>query len=572
MAIYHLEAKVVSRGTGRSACAASAYLSCSAIYNDYDGVQHDYTHKGGLVWEQVFLPECAPAEWQDRSVLWNAVEENEKTKDSRLAREFVPALPVELSPEQRKELLSDFIQGSFVSDGMCADVAIHDPDPPGHNPHAHILLTVRPLNPDGTWQYKTEKEYLCIRNGEERGFTASEFKTAQAEGWEKQYQYKVGRKKVYLTPSEAEAKGYERTSKHPKSTKYGRQNPISERWNSEEQLVLWREAWANAVNRSLERYGFEERVDHRSHAARGLDEQPTVHEGVTARALEAKGIVSDRCELNRQIKRDNALLREIKAQVKKLLDAVKNTVPALAEAMESVREKMIIFKYQLSHILTGKRRLTKSLDVMKPELEHYTRIAGQIREKSKERNTLLAEKKATLVLNIIKHRDLSRRIAELTEELEELRSEKKQLLASLDYAEDTGLSTVKKDTSTMEANLAKLEQQEQKYTDELNAALAEFNELKIQAADFDPDELAMAQLEIRPQKEAAVESKIQAAYGDKYDFWTMVSAKRDVTEMLGEEEPRSIRERLRRKEIEKERVNGEREPHVKKPRDRGWER
>ena len=97
MAIYHLEAKVVSRGTGRSACAASAYLSCSAIYNDYDGVQHDYTRKGGLVWEQIFLPEYAPAEWQDRSVLWNAVEENEKTKDSRLAREFIPALPVELT-------------------------------------------------------------------------------------------------------------------------------------------------------------------------------------------------------------------------------------------------------------------------------------------------------------------------------------------------------------------------------------------------------------------------------------------------------------------------------------------
>lgn len=176
------------------------------------------------------------------------------------------------------------------------------------------------------------------------------------------------------------------------------------------------------------------------------------------------------------------------------------------------------------------------------------------------------------MLNILKHRELSRRIAELTEELEELRSEKKQLLAMLDYSEDTGLGTVKKDISAMEANLAKLEQQEQKYTDELNAALAEFNELKIQAADFDPDELAMAQLEIRPQKEAAVESKIQAAYGDKYDFWTMVSAKRDVAEMLGEEEPRSIRERLRRKEIEKERVSGEREPHVKKPRDRGWER
>ena len=471
-----------------------------------------------------------------------------------------------------KELLTDFIKESFVSEGMCADVAIHDPDPPGHNPHAHILLTVRPLNPDGTWQYKTEKEYLCVRNGEERGFTAAEFKAAQAEGWEKQYQYKVGRKKEYMAPSEAEAEGYERTSKHPKSTKYGRQNPISERWNSEEQLVLWREAWANAVNRSLERYGFDERVDHRSHAARGLDEQPTVHEGVTAHALEVKGVISDRCELNRQIKRDNALLREIKVQVKKLMQVVKNTIPALAEAMESVRENMIIFKYQLGHILTGKRRLIKSLDVMKPELERYTQISGRIKEKSKERSTLLSEKKATPVINILKHRDLSRRVAELTEELEELRSEKKQLLAMLDYAEDTGLATVKKDVSAMEANLEKLEQQEQKYTAELDAALAEYNELKAQAANFDPDELAMAQLAICSQKEASAESKIQAAYGDKYDFWTMIGAKRDVAEMLGEEEPRSIRERLRRKELEKERINLARQPERKKQKDRGLER
>ena len=163
-------------------------------------------------------------------------------------------------------------------------------------------------------------------------------------------------------------------------------------------------------------------------------------------------------------------------------------------------------------------------------------------------------------------------VAELTEELEELRSEKKQLLASLDYAEDTGLSTVKKDISAMEANLARLEQQEQKYTAELNAALAEYKELKAQTAGFDPDELAMAQLAIRPQKEASAESKIQAAYGDKYDFWTMIGAKRDVAEMLGEEEPRSIMERLRRKEQEKERAQRDRQPQRKKQKDRGWER
>ena len=147
MAIYHLEAKMVSRGAGRSAVAASAYLSCSRILNDYDGVQHDYTRKQGLVWQAVFLPPMAPSEWQDREKLWNAVEEAEKTKDSRLAREFVAALPIELSRQQQIELLQDFIREQFVDEGMCADVAIHDTD--GHNPHAHILLTVRPLTETG---------------------------------------------------------------------------------------------------------------------------------------------------------------------------------------------------------------------------------------------------------------------------------------------------------------------------------------------------------------------------------------------------------------------------------------
>ena len=108
----------------------------------------------------------APPEWKDREQLWNAVEAAEKTKDSRLAREFVVALPIELDKDSNISLLQNFIQKNFVDMGMCADFAIHDTD--GHNPHAHILLTVRPLNENGTWQYKTEKEYLCIKNGEKR--------------------------------------------------------------------------------------------------------------------------------------------------------------------------------------------------------------------------------------------------------------------------------------------------------------------------------------------------------------------------------------------------------------------
>lgn len=100
----------------------------------------------------------------------------------------------------------------------------------------------------------------------------------------------------------------------------------------------------------MERYGHDERIDHRSNAARGLDEQPTIHEGVTARALERKGMIADRCEINRQIKADNALLRELKAQMKKMAQAVKKSFPAIAEAMETLRANMIVFWYQLRHI------------------------------------------------------------------------------------------------------------------------------------------------------------------------------------------------------------------------------
>ena len=565
MAIYHLEAKVVSRGNGRSAVAASAYLSCTNILNDYDGVRHDYTRKKGLVWREVFLPEFAPQEWQDRGVLWNAVEENEKTKDSRLAREFVPALPVELSKEQWQRLLSDFINDQFVADGMCADVAIHDPDPPGYNPHAHIMLTVRPLDENGKWQYKTEKEYLCMKDSEERGFTAAEFKAAQADGWEKQYQYKVGKKKMYMTPSAAEAQGYERVNKYPKSTKYGRQNPISERWNSEEQLVEWRKAWADVTNRYLEQYGHDARIDHRSHAERGLTEQPTIHEGVVARALEKKGIVSDRCELNRQIKADNALLRELKDTVKKLLKAVKNSVPEIAEAMEKLRGNMIIFKYQLLHLGSNKHSIKQSLNLFREEMAEYVAVTDKIKAKSKERKSLLTEKKETPVIHVLKHRDLAKRIAELTEDLEELRSEKAMLLRQLQYPEDATADIFKKQIRTLEDGLKKIEASEAQYAAELDNALKQYAELQEQATEFDPIELYETRQEIRSNHERDATRRIQNAYGDKYDMLRMYDSKRSVANLLNESaEERSLTERLRAKQKEqKQQQQAQRKPKNK---------
>ena len=554
MAIYHLEAKVISRGTGRSACAASAYMSCSAIYNDYDGVQHDYTRKQGLVWEHVFLPDCAPVEWQDRAVLWNAVEEAEKTKDSRLAREFVVALPIELGKLDWINLLSKFIYQQFVNEGMCADVAIHDTD--GHNPHAHIMLTVRPLNENGTWQHKTEKEYLCIKGGEERGFTAAEYKEAQKDGWEKQYQYKVGKKKEYMAPSVAAAQGLERMSKYPKSTKYGRQNPISERWNSDEQLVAWRAAWADEVNLCLEQKGLEERIDHRSFADQGKDEQPTIHEGIAARAMEKKGIISDRCELNRQIKRDNALLRQLKAEFQKLVKAVQNTIPALAQAMEKLRANMIVFAYQVLHARHVQTVAQNEIGVFAPLHKRYDELAAKIKEKQKEKRALQVKQVDTPLFRPVEHIRLNAQIAEVTEELEELKSEKTRLISRIGVADDEGVKRSKARIETDRDNLKEAETAEIRATVDLEDAAEEYRRLEEQATEFDPDELMDARLAFRQEEESRAASILKENYTWQYDADTIKQAKADVAKLLEEEpalaKPRSLRENLRQKQKEVE--------------------
>lgn len=542
-------------------------MSCSEIYNDYDGVQHDYTRKQGLVWEQVFLPSNAPAEWSDRSVLWNAVEESEKTKDSRLAREFVVALPIELGKEDWTEILSDFIQEQFVSDGMCADVAIHDTD--GHNPHAHIMLTVRPLDENGKWQYKTEKEYLCVKGGEERGFTAAEFKTAQNEGWEKLYQYKVGKKKEYLPPSQAE--GLERVNKYPKSTKYGRQNPITARWNSEEQLVLWRTAWADAVNRSLERSGIEDRIDHRSNKERGLDEIPTIHEGVAARAMEAKGIVADRCELNRQIKKDNALIRSLKATIQKLTKAFRDTLPGVADTLESMRQTVILLCFHMNRTGRDSRNLRDRLQLYRKKLSDYFEIVGQIKEKSKERKAAQKGKQDAPMWRFQYKKELTTRIATLTEEIEELQSERKMLLESMDCKDASQIPEIKKQADNLEKRLRALNQKTESLKQQRDSVLEKYD---IAAKDgnnrFDPLAIYKARKEIRPEKEDEIKDKLWDEYGPDYSLFMLADSTQQARKLLDEEaEERWLERELRQQE--KEQHTPEVPQKINRKRD-DWER
>ena len=158
---FHFSISMISRGKSKSAVASAAYISCEKLTNEWDGVTHDYHNKKGLLHSQIYLPENIPKEFQDRSFLWNSVELNEKASNAQLARNFIIALPKELSFEENKNLITDFMQENFVSKGMIADLAIHDESNEGNNNiHAHIMTTLRPINEKGQWQAKSKKEYL----------------------------------------------------------------------------------------------------------------------------------------------------------------------------------------------------------------------------------------------------------------------------------------------------------------------------------------------------------------------------------------------------------------------------
>ena len=164
IAIYHCSIKIIGRGSGKSAVSAAAYRAGEKITNEYDGIIHDYTRKGGIVHTEILLPDNAPLEYTDRTALWNAVEKIEKAKNSQLAREIEVALPVELTREQNINLVREYVKQNFVDNGMCADVCVHDKN--DGNPHAHIMLTMRPFNEEKTWGAKQRKEYIFDNNGE----------------------------------------------------------------------------------------------------------------------------------------------------------------------------------------------------------------------------------------------------------------------------------------------------------------------------------------------------------------------------------------------------------------------
>jgi len=257
MAMYHFQVQVISRGKGKSSVAAAAYRSGEKLEDKRTDLIHDYTKKQGVEYTEIIAPPNAPEWTTDRSKLWNEVEKIEKSKNSQVAREINIALPVELSKEQQKELIREYVKENFVVKGMVADIAIHNKD--DENPHAHVMLTIRPFNEDGTWGAKGKKEYILDKNGE-----------------------KIKQNKDFR-------------SKKIESTD----------WNRKETMENWRENWATNANKALEKAGCEEKIDHRSYKDQSIDQIPTIHLGKTSSEMKKKNIYNERVETNKKIEELN---------------------------------------------------------------------------------------------------------------------------------------------------------------------------------------------------------------------------------------------------------------------------
>ncbi|MGA3417060.1 MobQ family relaxase [Lactiplantibacillus plantarum] len=292
MAIFHMSFSNISAGKGRSAIASAAYRSGEKLFDDKEG-RHYFYARSVMPESFILTPKNAPAWASDREQLWNEVERKDRRANSRYAKEFNVALPVELSEDEQKELLTKYVQENFVDQGMVADVAIHRDHQ--DNPHAHVMLTNRPFNPDGTWGIKSKKQYILDENGN---------------------------------------KMYTGTSKYPKSRKI-----LMVDWDKKEKIIEWRHNWAVSVNQVLEQKNIPDRISEKSFVEQGIADTPMQHEGINSKRHERKAF-------NQQVKN----YRKSKAGYKNMQEKVVNRghLDSLSKHF-SFNEKKVV--KELSHEL-----------------------------------------------------------------------------------------------------------------------------------------------------------------------------------------------------------------------------
>ena len=289
MAIFHFTVTQTKRSKGQSAIASAAYRSGERLYSEYYGEYSDYTRKGGVICTDILLPSHAPKEYADRQTLWNAVEKAERGKTAQLAYSFEISLQNEFSLDENIALARKFLLEQFVSRGMTVDVSFHEKehgDGGTPNPHFHFLCPIRPIEQDGTWGLKQRRVYALDEDGNRIRDQNGEF--------------------VFNAV------------------------PTTD-WGSPETLEHWRQTWAEMCNAKFAEKGLDVRIDHRSYERQGVDLLPTIHEGATVRAMEKKGIRTEKGEFNRWIRATNAVIRDIKKKITSLIGWIADMKAELAK-------------------------------------------------------------------------------------------------------------------------------------------------------------------------------------------------------------------------------------------------
>ena len=285
----HFQITITQRSKGQSAVAGAAYQSGEKLFSEYDQKTKNYSGKRGILYTEILLPSHAPPEYANREILWNSVEAAEKQWNAQLARRLVLALPKEVPPEQYPQMVQDYCEKQFVSKGMIADFAIHDPAPPGHNVHCHVMLTLRAMDEQGRWLPKSRKVYDLDENGERIRLPSGNWKS------------------------------------HKEDTVD---------WNDQKYAEIWRQGWADTVNRYLEAAERPERLDLRSYERQGLDVIPTVHMGPAVVQMERRGIKTNIGNLNRDIKAANQMLSAIRKTIRGLLDWIEELIQSEKEFLK----------------------------------------------------------------------------------------------------------------------------------------------------------------------------------------------------------------------------------------------
>lgn len=292
---FHFSVNIISRGKGKSAVASAAYISGEKIKNEWDGVTHDYTRKEKVLVKNIILPDHIQKEFNDRSTLWNKVEMAEKNSNAQLARQFIIGLPKELTLSENKNLVERFIKENLTSQGMIVDYAIHNESQDKNgNIHCHIMTIMRPINEKGEFLAKSKKEYILDEKGE---------KILSKNG-------KPKTRKVELTT-----------------------------WNDKGNVEKWRENFSKLCNEYLAKNKIEKRVDHRSFKRQGIKQIPTIHLGASASAMERKGIRTEKGDINREIKKQNELLKNIGNEIKKITSWLAGFKDKLKESYREYKDQ-----------------------------------------------------------------------------------------------------------------------------------------------------------------------------------------------------------------------------------------